>query len=77
MNKPLTAMLPIALSECLTPTDLGEVLTAAEEEMSSPEDYMVGAVRERLMRRRMTQERADQQTIEQRAAALSGAAAQA
>lgn len=48
----MTALIPFHMSECLAPKEVSELLTAAEQERASPEDFIIEAIRERLARRR-------------------------
>lgn len=48
----MTAMLPIALDKRLQPEELGELLSASEEERQPAEDFIIDAVREKLATRR-------------------------
>lgn len=48
----MIANIPFALTECLAPKEVGELLTAAEQDHRPVEDCVVFAVREWLQNRR-------------------------
>ncbi len=48
----MIANIPFALTECLAPKEVGELLTAAEQDNRPVEDCVVFAVREWLQNRR-------------------------
>jgi hypothetical protein len=51
-HKPMIANIPFALTECLSPKEVGQLLEVAESEGSSPEAVITEAVREFLAGRR-------------------------
>jgi hypothetical protein len=53
-HQTMIANIPLSLTECLAPRELGELLDAAERDGRPVEDLVVFAVRELLERRRVS-----------------------